>query len=94
MKIYLETNKWLILTSAKFHVICCTETVFLERVLLLYGHTSYMYQQHTALGKDDNTVKPLSFVSMGVFSLCIKLRLFCSHMCVKDFFLHHENMSV
>ena len=28
-----------------------------------------MYQQHTALGKDDNTVKPLSFVSMGVFSL-------------------------
>ena len=53
-----------------------------------------MYQQHTALGKDDNTVKPLSFVSMGVFSLCINLRLFCSHMCVKDFFLHHEHMSV
>ena len=45
-----------------------------------------MYKQHTALGKDDNTVKPLSFVSMGVFSLCINLRNFCSHMCVKDFF--------
>ena len=45
MKIYLETNKYLILTSAKFHVICCTETVFFERVLLLYGHTSYL-QNH------------------------------------------------
>ena len=42
MKIYTETNKCLILTSAKFHVICCSETVFLERVLLLYGHTSYL----------------------------------------------------
>ena len=82
------------LDICKISCICCTETVFLERVLLLYGHTSYMYQQHTALEKDDNTLKPLSFVSMGVFSLCIKLRLFCSHMCVKDFFLHHENMSV
>ena len=40
----------------------------------------------TALGKDANTVKTLSFVSMDVFSLCINLRLFCSHMCVKDFF--------
>ena len=43
MKIYLETNKCLVLTSAKFHVICCTETVFLERVLLLSGHTSYLW---------------------------------------------------
>ena len=42
LKIYLETNKCSILTSAKFQVICCTETVFLERVLLLYGHTSYI----------------------------------------------------
>ena len=41
MKIYLETNKCLILTYTQFHVICCTGTVFLERVLLLYGHTSY-----------------------------------------------------
>ena len=31
------------LASAKFHAICCTETVFLERVLLLYGHTSYNF---------------------------------------------------
>ena len=52
------------------------------------------YMEQTALGKDDNTVKPISFVSIGVFSLCINLRLFCLHMCVKDLFLHHENMSV
>ena len=29
--------------SAEFHFFCCTETVFLEHVLLLHGHTSYIH---------------------------------------------------
>ena len=64
MHIYLETNKCLILTSAKFHFVCCTETVFLERVLLLYGHTSFLY-------KSDSHRVNSSTYHKGAKSLCL-----------------------